>query len=66
LMNVVISDASTVNVMEVFDATGRLVLEKELTDVHTTIPTTQLSNGVYSFRIKNNSGIVKQGKLIKE
>ncbi len=65
-INVVISDLTSLNTIEVYDATGRLVMATELLQNQTTISTTHLSNGIYSFRIKNNSGIVKQGKLVKE
>lgn len=52
--------------IEIMDALGKLIISRKLTAMETSINIAELANGVYMYRIVNASGIVKQGKLVKE
>lgn len=52
--------------IEVYDAIGKLVLAKSLTNEMNTINISNLDNGIYLFKILNNSSAVKIGKLVKQ
>jgi hypothetical protein len=65
-INVVVSDISSGTSIEIFDAIGKLVISRSLIENQSIINTSELPKGIYMFTIKNMSGIIKQGKLIKE
>jgi hypothetical protein len=47
-----------------FDITSRKILQKDFSDA-TILNTGDLASGVYSYQIKNNSGVVKIGRIEK-
>jgi hypothetical protein len=50
----------------VYDAIGKLVFAKSLTNEINTINISNLDNGIYVFKILNNTSAVKIGKLVKQ
>jgi hypothetical protein len=52
--------------LEVYDALGKLVVKQVLANELNSINISTLSNGVYTFKVLNDSKLVKMGKLIKE
>lgn len=46
------------------DASGRIVLKKQIQFVHEYLPTTHLSPGIYIYRIINKEGNVSIGKVV--
>lgn len=52
--------------IEVYDAIGKLVFAKSLTNEMNTINISNLDNGIYVFKILNNTSAVKIGKLVKQ
>ena len=56
----------TTSVIEIYDALGKLVISKTLNHNQTTISTTELMSGMYTYSIKNSAGVINRGKLIKE
>ena len=52
--------------LEIYDALGKLVTKQMLTDELNTINISNLTNGIYTFKVLNNSNLVKIGKLIKQ
>ncbi|MDR6843354.1 T9SS type A sorting domain-containing protein [Flavobacterium granuli] len=51
--------------LSVFDMTGHFIFSKELKDISTTLNISNLSVGVYMFRVSNESGTVNK-KVIKK
>ncbi|MEO8087635.1 MAG: T9SS type A sorting domain-containing protein [Bacteroidota bacterium] len=47
-----------------FDITGRNLLQKKFTNT-TTLNTEQLAQGIYTYEVKNKSGVIKNGKVVK-
>ncbi len=52
--------------LEVYDALGKLVVKQVLVNELNTINTSILENGIYTFKVLNNSSVIKIGKLIKQ
>ena len=52
--------------LEVYDALGKLVVKQVLDNALNTINMSNLDNGIYTFKVLNNSNLVKVGKLIKQ
>ncbi len=65
-INVTLNENATNSVIEIYDALGKLVVLKTLSTTQTTINTTELNQGMYTYRIRNNEGVINRGKLIKE
>jgi hypothetical protein len=51
--------------LEVYDALGKLVVKQVLTNELNTINMSNFDNGIYTFKVLNNTNTVKIGKLIK-
>jgi hypothetical protein len=52
--------------LEIYDAIGKLVVKQVLANELNAINISNLNNGIYLFKVLNNSNIIKIGKLIKE
>lgn len=65
-LNVMVNNGSNSNVIEITDALGRTALKTVLNETSTVISVSELSAGVYVYKIINSDGTVSQGKLIKE
>jgi hypothetical protein len=52
--------------LEIYDAIGKLVVKQVLANELNAINISNLNNGIYLFKLLNNSDIIKIGKLIKE
>ncbi len=52
--------------LEVYDAIGKLVVKQALSNELNTINISSLENGIYTFKVLNNSNLVKIGKLVKQ
>jgi hypothetical protein len=52
--------------LEIYDALGKLVIKQAMLNETTSINISNLDNGIYLFKILNNSNLVKIGKLIKQ
>ncbi len=52
--------------LEVYDALGKLVVKQILSNELNTINISNLENGIYVFKVLNNTNTVKIGKLIKQ
>ena len=67
VINVDLTSELTKNsTLEVYDALGKLVVKQVLANELNSINISTLSNGIYTFKVLNNSKLVKMGKLIKE
>ena len=53
-------------VIEMYDALGKLVLKHDLTQELNTINMMDLPNGLYTYKVINQSQVVKVGKLVKQ
>jgi len=51
--------------LEVYDALGKLVVKQVLANELNIINVSNLDNGIYMFKVLNNTNTVKIGKLIK-
>ena len=60
------SELSKNSTIEVYDAIGKLVVKQVLANELNAINISNLNNGIYLFKVLNNSNIIKIGKLIKE
>lgn len=66
ILNIAISAELAGNTsLEVYDALGKLVVKETLTDETTTINTSKLVDGMYVYKVINNSKVIKIGKVIK-
>ncbi len=55
------------SVLSVYDASGRLVFETEITSSNSQTSLSTLRQGIYFYRLKNNEqGVLKTGKLVME
>ena len=52
--------------LEIYDAIGKLIIKQVLANELNAINISNLNNGIYLFKVLNNSNIIKIGKLIKE
>jgi hypothetical protein len=52
--------------LEIYDVLGKLVVKQVLSNELNTINISNLNNGIYTYKVLNNSNIVKFGKLIKQ
>ncbi len=52
--------------LEIYDAIGKLIIKQVLANELNAINISNLNNGIYLFKVLNNSSIIKIGKLIKE
>ena len=52
--------------LEVYDAIGKLVVKQALTSELNTLNISHLDNGIYTFKVINNSTLIKIGKLVKQ
>jgi hypothetical protein len=53
-------------VLEMYDALGKLMLKQDLTQELNTINMMDLPNGLYTYKVINQSRVVKVGKLVKQ
>ena len=53
-------------VFQLYDIVGRVLLQQQLTSSNNSIPTSQLSTGVYLYKVVNAAGNAVSGKLLKE
>jgi hypothetical protein len=53
-------------VLEMYDAIGKLMLIQDLTQELNTINMMDLPNGLYTYKVINQSQVVKVGKLVKQ
>jgi hypothetical protein len=67
LVNVILtSELSKNSTIEVYDAVGKLVVKQVLASEANAINISNLTNGIYTFKVLNNSNLIKTGKLIKQ
>jgi hypothetical protein len=52
--------------LEIYDALGKLVVKHSLENELNTLNISTLTNGVYIFKVLNNSSLAKIGKLVKQ
>ncbi len=52
--------------LEIYDAIGKLVVKHTLTNELNSVNISDLTNGIYLFKILNNNNSVKIGKLVKQ
>jgi trimeric autotransporter adhesin len=52
--------------LEVYDAIGKKVLTRTIDKINTQINIAELPDGIYVYRVTENSSTIKQGKFIKE
>ncbi|MEO8150207.1 MAG: T9SS type A sorting domain-containing protein [Bacteroidia bacterium] len=48
-----------------YDITSRTLLQQTFT-TSTTLSTSQLAKGIYIYEVRNNSGVIKKGKVVKD
>jgi hypothetical protein len=60
------SELSKNSTLEIYDAIGKLIVTEALSGELNTLNISNLSNGIYSFRVLNNNNMVKYGKLVKQ
>jgi hypothetical protein len=60
------SELSKNSTLEIYDAIGKLIVTEALSGELNTLNISNLSNGIYSFRVLNNNNMVKFGKLVKQ
>jgi hypothetical protein len=60
------SELSKNSSLEIYDAVGKLVVKQVLANELNTINISDLDNGIYTFKVLNNTNTVKIGKLIKQ
>ena len=60
------SELSKNSTLEIYDAIGKLIVTEVLSNELNTLNISNLSNGIYSFRVLNNNNMVKFGKLVKQ
>ena len=67
IVNVTLTSALAQNsTLEIYDAIGKLVVKQALTSELNTINISDLNNGMYMFKVINNTKTVKFGKIIKQ
>lgn len=67
IVNVTLTSALAQNsTLEIYDAIGKLVVKQVLTSELNTINISDLNNGMYMFKVINNTKTVKFGKIIKQ
>ena len=66
-INITLTSELTKNsTLEIYDAIGKLIATEVLSNELNTLNISNLSNGIYSFRVLNNNNMVKSGKLVKQ
>jgi hypothetical protein len=65
-VSVFITSISSHTTLKVFNALGQIVINKAIKDNTTKIDISDLSHGIYVYRVEDNETIIKQGKLIKD
>jgi hypothetical protein len=60
------SELSKNSSLEIYDAVGKLVVKQVLANELNTINISDLDNGIYTFKVLNNTNTIKIGKLIKQ
>ncbi|MBT8195044.1 MAG: T9SS type A sorting domain-containing protein [Bacteroidia bacterium] len=63
-LNVNVNKDEPIEIM-LFDMESRIILQQSFTSI-LQLNTETLATGMYMYQIKNNKGIIKQGKLVKE
>jgi hypothetical protein len=67
LVNVILtSELSKNSTIEVYDAIGKLVVKQVLTSEANAVNISNLTNGIYTFKVLNNSNVIKIGKIVKQ
>jgi len=67
IINITLSTGLSKNsTLEIYDAIGKLIITETLSSESNTLNISNLSNGIYSFRVLNNNNMVKFGKLVKQ
>ncbi len=61
-----IAELSQNSSLEIYDALGKLVFKQVLVNELNTINIYNLVDGIYTFKVLNNSNLIKTGKLIKQ
>ena len=54
------------SILEIYDAIGKLVIKQVLANELNTINISNFNNGIYSFKVLNNSEIIKIGKIVMQ
>jgi calcineurin-like phosphoesterase len=67
-MNILVNDASLNNKAElrVYNALGQIVMNTSITKPLTTLDSSLLPSGIYSYKITGNNKIIKSGRLIAQ
>ena len=52
--------------IEIYDAVGKVVIKQVLSNELNSINISNLNNGIYTYKVLNNSNSIKTGKLIKQ
>jgi hypothetical protein len=67
VLNITLTSELTKNsTLEIYDAIGKLIVTEVLSNELNTFNLSNLSNGIYTFKVLNNTNMVKLGKLIKQ
>ena len=67
VLNITLTSELTKNsTLEIYDAIGKLIVTEVLSNELNTFNLSNLSNGIYTFKVLNNANMVKLGKLIKQ
>ena len=67
ILNINLTSALTQNSsLEVYDAIGKLVVKQTLTSELNVLNISNLDNGIYTFKVLNNSTLIKIGKIVKQ
>lgn len=66
IVTLFVSDASKEMNFEIYDAIGKMIFNKIINSSETQINISELTTGIYSYRLVNSNGSVSQGKLIKQ
>jgi hypothetical protein len=67
ILNILLtSELSKNSIVEIYDGIGKLVVKQILTNEVNTINISNLNNGIYTFKVLNNSNLVKIGKIVKQ
>jgi hypothetical protein len=65
-VSVFVSSVSSHTTLKVFNTLGQLVINRVIKDNTTKIDISDLSHGIYVYRVEENETVIKQGKLVKE
>jgi trimeric autotransporter adhesin len=66
LLNIVLTQRTETTYFELSDIAGKVVLRQPLSQLNSVIDATTLANGLYIYKVTNDSKTIKQGKIVKQ